>query len=78
MFALGAPVGATAYGRTGKRAPHAGVAPHDDDLIKVPGRQPVSMSHGPWMALRSLTRDGEVTKKKLAHDVQNNWYVVRK
>ncbi|HEX6918891.1 MAG TPA: ABC transporter ATP-binding protein, partial [Actinomycetes bacterium] len=24
------------------------------------------MSHGPWMALRSLTRDGEVTKKKLA------------
>ena len=24
------------------------------------------MSHGPWMALRSLTRDGEVAKKKLA------------
>ncbi|MGH3990639.1 MAG: ABC transporter ATP-binding protein, partial [Pseudonocardiaceae bacterium] len=24
------------------------------------------MSHGPWMALRSLTRDGDVAKKKLA------------
>jgi ATP-binding cassette, subfamily B, bacterial len=26
----------------------------------------VSMSHSPWMAMRSLTRDGEVAKKKLA------------
>jgi ATP-binding cassette, subfamily B, bacterial len=25
----------------------------------------MSMSHGPWMAMRSLTRDGEVTKTKL-------------
>ena len=24
------------------------------------------MSHSPWMAMRSLTRDGEVVKKKLA------------
>ena len=26
----------------------------------------MSMSHSPWMAMRSLTRDGEVAKKKLA------------
>lgn len=26
----------------------------------------MSMSHGPWMAMRSLTRDGEVAKRKLA------------
>jgi ATP-binding cassette subfamily B protein len=26
----------------------------------------VSMSHSPWAAMRSLTRDGEVAKKKLA------------
>ena len=26
----------------------------------------MSMSHGPWAAMRSLTRDGEVAKKKLA------------
>ena len=26
----------------------------------------MSMSHGPWAAMRSLTRDGEVKKKKLA------------
>ena len=26
----------------------------------------MSMSHGPWMAMRSMTRDGDVVKRKLA------------